>query len=541
MDASTLVNSGNFQLQGDETVNISTMDTDSGTVTYDGTGSYTELEVGDNYYNLTFNSSGTYALDNNLDVNGALTITDGSLDVSTDNRSINVAGNWTNNDIFNSRSGTVTFDGTSTITSGGITNNTQDFYNVILSGSAGTQSTNHVDVDNNFTISSSGTWDTGGLCLFVGGTTNKGSGTLTNTTKPTFTFSPANSASDAQPGDNITLTFNHAMQKTDGTELTDDNVDSLITLKEDNSSGSNIAFNATIDSDKKIITINPNSNFSGEQTVYVAIGATVEDSTCEQAISADNATFTVVDTDVPTLSSSTPADGATGVGVNDNIVLTFSKAVDRESGNITIKKSSDDSTIETIAVTNSKVTGTGSAQITIDPGTTLASSTSYYVNIAASAFDDSSSNSYAGITDATTLNFTTADVANPTLSSSSPADGATGVGVNDNIVLTFSEAVDRESGNITIKKSSDDSTVETIAVTNSKVTGTGSTQITIDPGTTLDGSTSYYLNIASTGFDDSSSNSYAGITDATTLNFTTADIGDPTLSSSSPADGATGV
>ena len=79
---------------------------------------------------------------------------------------------------------------------------------------------------------------------------------MTNTTLPTVTFSPANSASDAQPGDNITLTFNHAMQKTDGTELTDDNVDSLITLKEDNSSGSTIAFNATIDSDKKIITIN---------------------------------------------------------------------------------------------------------------------------------------------------------------------------------------------------------------------------------------------------------------------------------------------
>ena len=283
LDTSTLDNSGNFQLQGDETVNISTME-NSGTVTYDGTGSYTELEVGDSYYNLTFNSSGTYALDNNLDVNGALTITDGSLDVSTDNRSINVAGNWTNNDIFNSRSGTVTFDGTSTITSGGITNNTQDFYNVILSGSAGTQSTNHVDVDNNFTISSSGTWDTGGLCLFVGGTTNTGSGTLTNTTTPTVTFSPANSADDVQATANITITFNHAVRNTDNSALTNSNVDSLITLKQNNSSGSDIDFDATIDSDKKVITINPDSNFSSEQTVYVAIGATVEETPCGQVI-----------------------------------------------------------------------------------------------------------------------------------------------------------------------------------------------------------------------------------------------------------------
>ena len=90
----------------------------------------------------------------------------------------------------------------------------------------------------------------------------------------------------------------------------------------------------------------------------------------------------------------------------------------------------------------------------------------------------------------------------PTLSSSTPADGATGVAVDANIVLTFSETVDVESGNIVIKKSSDDSTVETIDVTGSKVTGTGTTEITINPSTTLDGETGYYITIAATAFDD---------------------------------------
>ncbi len=116
------------------------------------------------------------------------------------------------------------------------------------------------------------------------------------------------------------------------------------------------------------------------------------------------------------------------------------------------------------------------------------------------------------------------DSTNPTLSSSSPADGATGVALDANIVLTFGEAVDVESGNITLKKSTDDSTVETIDVTSSKVTGTGTTEITINPFTTLDGLTSYYLNIATTAFDDSSGNSYAGISNATTLNFSTTTI-----------------
>ena len=540
LTAVTLVNNGNLQLLGSETVNITTMDTDSGTVTYDGSGA-TGLAAGDNYFNLIFNQSGTSTLDANLDVNGSVSISSGTLDASTSNYNINVAGNWTNGDIFNSRSGTVTFDGTSTITSGGITNNTQDFYNVILSGSAGTQSTNHVDVDNDFTISSSGTWNTSGLCLFVAGTTTTGSGTLTNTTLPTVTFDPANSDNDVQPSENITLTFNHAMQNTDDSALTNTNVDSLISLKVNNSSGADIAFNATIDSDKKVITINPDSNLTGEQNVYVAIGATVEDQTCGQAITAANATFTVVDTDVPTLSSSTPADADTGVGVNDNIILNFSKAVDAESGNIVIYKASDDSEVESIPVGNAKVSGSGSTQITINPASTLDSSTNYYVQIAAAAFDDSSSNSYAGINDKTSLNFTTADVNAPTLSSSTPADEATGIAVDTNIVLNFNEAVDAESGNIIIYKSSDDSQVESIPVGDAKVSGSSSTTITINPSTSLDGSTAYYVQVAATAFDDSSSNSYAGISDATTLNFTTADIGAPTLSSSTPADGATGI
>ena len=544
IEINTLVNNGNFQLQGGETLSIDAMDTDSGTVTYDGTGNNTELAAGYSYYNLTLDkSAGSIRLGDNLDVNGNLTITDGTLYAASSggtNYNINVAGNWTNNDTFVSGSGTVTFDGTSTITSGGISDDTQDFHNVILSGSSATQNTNAVEVDGDFTISSSGTWDTNGLCIYIEGNTSTGSGTLTNTTLPSLTFSPANSADDVAITSNITITSNVALRKLDNTELTNTNIDALITLKENNASGSNINFDATIDSDKKIITINPDSNFSSEQTIYVAIGATVENS-CDNAVTASSATFTSVDANIPTLVSSSPSDDGTGVGINDNIVLTFSEAVDAESGNIIIKKSSDNSTIETIGVTDAKISGSGSTEITINPATTLDSSTGYYLTIAATAFDDSSSNSYAGINDATTLNFTTEDAANPTLSSSSPSDGSTNVGRNANIVLTFNEAVDAESGNIIIKKSSDDSEIETIAVTDAKISGSGSTEITINPATTLDSSTSYYLTIAATAFDDSSGNSYAGINDATTLNFTTEDAANPTLSSSNPSDGATTV
>ena len=247
------------------------------------------------------------------------------------------------------------------------------------------------------------------------------------------------------------------------------------------------------------------------------------------------------DTTAPTLSSSNPADNATGVAVNANIVLTFSEAVDAESGNITIKKTSDNSTVETIDVTGAKVSGSGGTAITINPGSDFSQKTEYYVLIDATAFDDGNSNSYAGITSTTALSFTTIDSTNPTLSSSSPADNATSVAISSNIVLTFDEAVDAESGNITIKKTSDDSTAETIDVTGSKVSGSGGTAITINPGSDLSGETEYYVLIDASAFDDGNGNSYAGISSTTALSFTAADVALPTLSSSNPADDTTDV
>ena len=124
--------------------------------------------------------------------------------------------------------------------------------------------------------------------------------------------------------------------------------------------------------------------------------------------------------------------------------------------------------------------------------------------------------------------FGTPDTTNPTLSSSTPADNATSVSSDANIVLNFDESVDAETGNITIKKTSDNSTIETIDVTGSKVTGSGSSQITVNPASTFDSSTEYYVLIDATAFDDYSSNSYDGISSTTELSFTIEGIVDPT-------------
>ena len=124
--------------------------------------------------------------------------------------------------------------------------------------------------------------------------------------------------------------------------------------------------------------------------------------------------------------------------------------------------------------------------------------------------------------------YNTESNASPTLSSSVPADNATGIALDSTIVLNFSENVDAESGNITIKKTSDNSTVETIDVTGGQVTGSGTSQITITPSSNFDSGIEYYVLIDATAFDDSDSGSYAGISSTTALSFTIDSLTDPT-------------
>ena len=124
--------------------------------------------------------------------------------------------------------------------------------------------------------------------------------------------------------------------------------------------------------------------------------------------------------------------------------------------------------------------------------------------------------------------YNTESNASPTLSSSVPADNATGIALDSTIVLNFSENVDVESGNITIKKTSDNTTVETIDVTGGQVTGSGTSQITVTPSSDFDSATEYYVLIDATAFDDSDSGSYAGISSTTALSFTIDSLTDPT-------------
>lgn len=136
--------------------------------------------------------------------------------------------------------------------------------------------------------------------------------------------------------------------------------------------------------------------------------------------SGNNSNWSFGDLTAPTLSTLSPADDVTDIAITANLVITFNETIGKTgTGTVSIYKSSDDSLIETIAVTGSLVTGSGSTEITINPTDNLANSTSYYIQISANAFPDSVGNYYAGISDATTWNFTTVAAAASSSSSSS--------------------------------------------------------------------------------------------------------------------------
>ncbi|MDP6525987.1 MAG: Ig-like domain-containing protein [Kiritimatiellia bacterium] len=121
--------------------------------------------------------------------------------------------------------------------------------------------------------------------------------------------------------------------------------------------------------------------------------------------------------------------------------------------------------------------------------------------------------------DGVTLN-TLASPGPPTVSALSPADDAFDVRVDSDLALTFSEYVQKGSGNIEVRESIGDAVIETIDVASAAVTVSGA-DVTINPTGDLAETTGYYVEIASGAIEDLSGSPFAGISSNSTWNFTT--------------------
>lgn len=217
----------------------------------------------------------------------------------------------------------------------------------------------------------------------------------------------------------------------------------------------------------------------------------------------------------PTVTMFSPADEANGVSISSNIIVTFNEAIQKGSGNIVLKTTNGTTVATYDAATSSNLSISGST-LSINPTADLSSGTGYTVEFAAGSIMDLSGNAYAGTS---TYNFTTvvADTSPPTVTIFSPADEATGVAIGRNIILTFSESIQKGAGNIVILDAAG-TVIETFnAATSANLSFTGST-LTINPTADLAYSTGYKVDFAAGTIQDLAGNAYAG---TTSYNFTT--------------------
>lgn len=132
----------------------------------------------------------------------------------------------------------------------------------------------------------------------------------------------------------------------------------------------------------------------------------------------------IIDTVVPTNSTLVPANGSTGVTTNTSLVLVFNEPVNVSTGNFSIRKSSDDSLFETIAVNSANVTGSGTDTLVVTPTVNFAQGTGYYVLIEPNAITDQAGNAYGGITDPGIWSFTTSTLQVSTTPNGSNSSGS---------------------------------------------------------------------------------------------------------------------
>jgi hypothetical protein len=229
------------------------------------------------------------------------------------------------------------------------------------------------------------------------------------------------------------------------------------------------------------------------------------------------------DLTAPTLVSTSPVNNAVNIALSSTFTMTFSEPIAAGTGNIVVKRVSDNVAVSTTAASSLTINGAVASWTVAG----LASSTQYYVEVPNTAIKDIAGNAYAGFSGSGTWKFTTADVVAPTLVTFLPALNQVGVPINPTpLVLVFSEAIAAGTGNIVVKKMIDNSIAATVPATSSLISGS-TVQFGI-PG--LANSTQYYVEVQNTAFKDLSGNAYAGITGSTTIAFfTTALTAIPTV------------
>ena len=276
---------------------------------------------------------------------------------------------------------------------------------------------------------------------------------------------PTNGATNQAVNSNISVTFSEPVNVTG-------NWFQIVCT----SSGTRNVADTVVTGGPTTFTINPNTDFAQNETCTVTVfAAQVSDQDANDP--PDNMTadfvfsFTTQDA-APSVSSTTPTNGATNQATNTDLTVTFSEPVNVTGNWFQIVCTSTG----TRNVADTVVTG-GPTTFTINPNADFAAAETCTVTIFAAQVtdqdtDDPPDNMAANFV----FSFTTE--AAPSVSSTTPTNGATQVTSNTNLTITFSEPVNVTGNWFQIVGA----TSGTRNVSDTVVTG-GPTTFTINPNT----------------------------------------------------------
>ena len=276
-------------------------------------------------------------------------------------------------------------------------------------------------------------------------------------------------------------------------------------------------------------TINPNTDFApGESCTVTIVAAQVTDVDANDPPDnmAANFVFSFSTDAAPSVTATTPTNGATSVANNTNLSITFSEAVDVTGNWFQIVGA----TSGTKNVADTVVTG-GPTTFDINPAD-FANGELVTVTVFAAQVNDQDTNDPPNNMVANFVFSFTIDQA-PSVTATTPTNGATGVAINSNVTITFSEPVN-VTGNwfqIACPNSGTRNVADTV------VTG-GPTTFTINPNADFGNGEVCTVTVSAAQIADQDSGDPPDNMAANfVFSFTTIDVA-PTVTATTPTNGA---
>ena len=238
---------------------------------------------------------------------------------------------------------------------------------------------------------------------------------------------PTNGATQVANNTNISITFNEAVDVTG-------NWFQIVGA----TSGTKNVADTVVTGGPTTFDINPADFANGELVTVTVFAAQVSDQDTNdppQNMAADFVFSFTID-QAPSVTGTTPTNGATGLAINSNVSITFSEPVN-VAGNwfqIVCPNSGTRNVADTV------VTG-GPTTFTINPNADFGNGEVCTVTVSASQVTDQDSGDPPDNMEANfVFSFTTVDIA-PTVTATTPTNGGTNQATNTNITVTFSEPV----------------------------------------------------------------------------------------------------